>query len=179
MSNSVSYPVLGFGTITKYLAEDLDVRRDIPHAGKLVLAHRKYSFPCELPCDFAKYSSHAQVEKFLRRTYNPALILPVYMMDHSGLAFKHEPFGCRWDSGQLGFHVLRKAAYRKYRLKSEQEAKQLLDAELQLYNSVFYTLQLLDIYGDIVDQADVPDSQVDAQVKEWQDTYALPAPSCT
>lgn len=35
-----------------------------------------------------------------------ACILPIYMYDHSGLAFSHTPFSCRWDSGQLGYHYI-------------------------------------------------------------------------
>jgi hypothetical protein len=35
--------------------------------------------------------------------HNPgAVVLPVYMLDHSGLRFSTTPFGCRWDSGQVG-----------------------------------------------------------------------------
>jgi hypothetical protein len=31
------------------------------------------------------------------------IVLPVYLMDHSGVAYSTEPFGCLWDSGQVGF----------------------------------------------------------------------------
>ena len=31
------------------------------------------------------------------------IVKPLYMFDHSGLAFSTAPFSCQWDSGQLGF----------------------------------------------------------------------------
>ena len=30
-------------------------------------------------------------------------ILPLYLYDHSGITMKTTPFGCRWDSGQVGY----------------------------------------------------------------------------
>ena len=32
-----------------------------------------------------------------------AVILPVYRFDHSAVAYSVRPFGCRWDSGQVGY----------------------------------------------------------------------------
>ncbi len=31
------------------------------------------------------------------------VLLPVYLYDHSGLSLSTTPFGCRWDSGQVGY----------------------------------------------------------------------------
>lgn len=42
-------------------------------------------------------------EDELRETYGEITALPVYMIDHSGIALSCEPFGCRWDSGQVGW----------------------------------------------------------------------------
>lgn len=32
-----------------------------------------------------------------------AVVLPVYKFDHSGVAYSCRPFGCPWDSGQVGY----------------------------------------------------------------------------
>ena len=31
------------------------------------------------------------------------VVLPLYLYDHSGITMKTTPFGCSWDSGQVGF----------------------------------------------------------------------------
>jgi hypothetical protein len=31
------------------------------------------------------------------------IYLPLYLYDHSGITMSYKPFGCRWDSGQVGF----------------------------------------------------------------------------
>ena len=38
------------------------------------------------------------------------LVLPLYMIDHSGLAFSMSPFSCPWDSGQVGVVCLNRNA---------------------------------------------------------------------
>lgn len=47
--------------------------------------------------------------------------LPLYLYDHSGLAIRHTPFGCRWDSGLLGFISASKAVLVKEGLLKQGE----------------------------------------------------------
>lgn len=35
-----------------------------------------------------------------------AILQPLYLMDHSGLSFSTKSFGCKWDSGQVGYAVV-------------------------------------------------------------------------
>lgn len=39
--------------------------------------------------------------------------LPVYVYDHSGVAYNTTGFGCPWDSGQVGYIVVSKAEVRR------------------------------------------------------------------
>jgi len=66
--------------------------------------------------------------------------LPIYLYDHSGLSISHSSFGCRWDSGQIGFHILResriKEVYGTEKVKEEdiERAKKELIIEMETYN---------------------------------------------
>ena len=42
----------------------------------------------------------------LIKDYRNDVILPIYMYDHSGITVSTTPFGCRWDSGQVGFIIV-------------------------------------------------------------------------
>lgn len=37
------------------------------------------------------------------------IICPLYMLDHSGVSLSISDFGCRWDSGQVGYVAITKA----------------------------------------------------------------------
>ena len=42
-------------------------------------------------------------EAILNKIEKVAVLLPVYMYDHSGITIATTPFSCRWDSGQVGW----------------------------------------------------------------------------
>ena len=53
--------------------------------------------------DFDAFYGWDEVEAHLRAEHGAVVILPIYMYDHSGVAYSTEPFSCPWDSGQVGF----------------------------------------------------------------------------
>lgn len=70
-----------------------------------------------------------------------AVTLPLYMYAHSGVAISTSPFGCRWDSGQIGFiYVDRNKILSEFGWKrlSKGRAKHIierLDSEVEIYNT--------------------------------------------
>ncbi len=80
----------------------LDPRGD-DNLGMLWLTHGgRYAFPQEIDID----PTGTTVYDAINEACNPPVILDVYMMDHSGLAFSFAPFGGYhgyFDSGLVGF----------------------------------------------------------------------------
>lgn len=60
--------------------------------------HRSYNFNTRLGDE--RLTPKEFMEEAKREGY---VVFPLYMYDHSGLAFSLGVFGCPWDSGQLGF----------------------------------------------------------------------------
>ncbi len=56
------------------------------------------------------YSSWDEMKSAIIKTERPVVILPVYLMDHSGLSVSTSLFGCPWDSGQIGFIFAKRRA---------------------------------------------------------------------
>jgi L-rhamnose mutarotase len=53
---------------------------------------------------------------------------PLYLYSHGGITISREPFGCAWDSGQIGFmYVSKKDAEKKLDLKPDQNWFEILD----------------------------------------------------
>lgn len=79
----------------------LDPRGD-DNLGMLWLTHGRYAFPQEIDID----TTETTVYDAINEACDPPVILDVYMMDHSGLAFSFAPFGGyhgHFDSGRVGF----------------------------------------------------------------------------
>ena len=82
----------------------LDPRGD-DNLGMLWLKRGRYAFPQEIDIDPTEITETA-VYDAIDEACDPPILLHVYMMDHSGLAFSFAPFGGyhgRFDSGCVGF----------------------------------------------------------------------------
>jgi hypothetical protein len=73
--------------------------REFSDFGKMICWHKEYSLgdkhDYETPQDF--YEKVSEKENF---------ITPLFLYDHSGITMSTQPFGCPWDSYQVGFFVV-------------------------------------------------------------------------
>lgn len=75
--------------------------RDWDNAGTMAIYHRNYDFGDKL-----EFSNTDDLDEYLASGLVYAL--PIYMYDHSGVSIRTSPFGCRWDSGQVGYIYMTK-----------------------------------------------------------------------
>ncbi len=81
------------------------------------------------------------------RFFDEFIALPLYLYDHSGLTIRTYPFGCRWDSGKVGYiYVSKQRARKEYSTKriTKKLRKKILDI-------LMFEVQLFDQYlrGDV------------------------------
>lgn len=74
------------------------------HITKMVCFHSRYKLGDE-NTEYNKndYNSWDELKAAIIKKEKPAVILPIYAYEHSGITISTTPFGCRWDSGQVGF----------------------------------------------------------------------------
>jgi len=119
-----------------YSAED---PRDWDNLGTMICFHKRYQLGDKgHGVDTSDYSGWAEMEAELRKEY--AVVLPLYLYDHSGITMKVTPFFCPWDSGQVGYIVVsRETILKEYggsRLTSQklEKAKSVLIGEVETYD---------------------------------------------
>lgn len=90
------------GDIYALIIQDQDALNpfeDWDTLGTLVTWHRSYGFG---GVDGQKeYGDPKELEDKLNK--EGLVYLPVYLFDHSGLTVRTRPFGCKWDSMQIGY----------------------------------------------------------------------------
>ncbi|MCX7610241.1 MAG: hypothetical protein N2043_01465 [Ignavibacterium sp.] len=111
-----------------------------------------------------EWSEQLSDEELMSIIKQNALIVPVYMYDHSGISLSMIPFSCRFDSGQVGWayviHKDIKKHYGEVNEKTLEDAKEALNFELNRYNdyinSDVYAINIYDnnnsdgyVIGDI------------------------------
>ena len=91
-------------TVEIFYDQFADNPREWDNETKFALFHRRYNFPNEIGIDHNDYASWSEMQEALDKKYK--WVYPVFMYDHSGLAFSINSFDCPFDSGQVGFIVL-------------------------------------------------------------------------
>ena len=70
---------------------------------------------------------------------NDFIILPIYLLDHSGLSISVSDFGDKWDSGQVGWIYVSpekiKKEYGAVNETTKKTAQKELKAEIEIYDS--------------------------------------------
>lgn len=78
--------------------------------GRYSLGDKQYSNPDEV---FSDMIDACGVETAGSVGELPAIVLPLYLYDHSGITISTTPFACRWDSGQVGYVMMTYAEIHK------------------------------------------------------------------
>jgi hypothetical protein len=124
-------------------------RKEWDNATTMLCFHSRYNLGDKNPYHKDEFSSWEEFEKEIIRTYKPVVIKPVYLYDHSGITVSTSPFGCSWDSGQVGFiFVSREQALHEYggkkvTKKHKEWAYRIIESEMKCYD--YYVRG--DVYG--------------------------------
>ncbi len=120
-------------------------RKDYDHLTTICHWHRRYDLGNEIDYNMS--------EETLRE-YHPDIvaILPLYMYDHSGITINTTGFGCKWDSGQVGWVYITKdsAEYMGCSDWNEEQFLNAIRAEVSEYDSYLTG----EVYGYIVKDTD-------------------------
>jgi hypothetical protein len=101
-------------TITIDYDTDAESSREWSNIGEMVCWHRRYNLgdkhEFDSPSDFQEWADSKESDV--------AIVLPLYLYDHSGITMSCSSFSCPWDSGQVGYIYITKAKIRdKYSVK--------------------------------------------------------------
>lgn len=90
--------------------------REETKLGTMACKHNRYTLGDANDIPWDDFSSWDEVETYLRREFKPAIILPLWLYDHSGLSMRTYPHGqhARFDGGQVGFIYVTKDTIRDW-----------------------------------------------------------------
>lgn len=126
-----------------------DSPREWDNMGTMICFHGRYNLGDKHNYDHKDYSGWEEMETAIIKNESPAVILPLYLYDHSGITISTSPFSCPWDSGQIGFIFVSKEKLRKEygvkRITKEviERAEKCLLAEVNTYDQYLTG----DVYG--------------------------------
>lgn len=140
--------------------EFADDPREWSNLSKLVLFHNRYNLPNELNIDHNDFIDWFDMEAFIQREYNPAIMRLVSMYEHGGVALRLGAPTCEWDSGYIGFMIVTKDHLREAfgikRITKQyiEKAYNIMKGELETYDDYLNG----NVYGYTIDGDDWEDS---------------------
>jgi len=126
-----------------YQDENPESPRTWDNLGTMVCFHNRYNLGDDKKLhNLSKndFNSWLELQNHIAKKLDAAVILPLFLYDHSGITMKTSPFDCRWDSGQVGFiFVTKKQARENFSKKrvSDSLKKKLityLEGEVETYD---------------------------------------------
>lgn len=116
---------------------DAEDPRGWDNLGTMACWHRRYRLG-----DRHSFGSVEDMWKHLdeRGGRSRAVVLPLYLYDHSGLAMSAEPYWDPWDSGQVGYifadaeRIRREYRVRRISAAVRREVEEVLRGEVEVYN---------------------------------------------
>lgn len=91
----------GFAISIEY-DDDPQSPRDWSNLGMMICFHNRYNLGDDHPYDLDNYETEEEFLEALKREHDATVILPLYLLDHSGLSMSCGDYGDPWDSGQVG-----------------------------------------------------------------------------
>ena len=138
-----------------------DSPRNWDNLGTMVCFHNRYDLGDNHNYNSDDYSGWEEMKKAIIKEENTAVILPLYLYDHSGISISSSPFSCRWDSGQIGFiFVSKEKALEEFggkivTAKLKERIEKILEGEIETYRQYLegevYGFEIVDEDDDIVD----------------------------
>jgi hypothetical protein len=106
--------------------------------GVMMCQHKRYNLGDKEPENKERHSSWNDVRQEIKENHDVEMIMPLYLYDHSGISISNEPFGNRWDSGQVGFIYVTKSRLDELGLdeekRTEEQLRKILEGEVETYN---------------------------------------------
>ena len=112
--------------------------REDDNLGTMVCFHRRYDLGDKHDIKPGDFSGWEQMKDHIQKHFKTAVILPLYLYDHSGITMNTTGFSCPWDSGQVGWiYVTKEKVREEYgscTKKNLARAEEYLLGEVKMYD---------------------------------------------
>lgn len=136
--------------------------REWDNLSRMVCFHGRYSLGDSHNYKSGDYNGWDGLSMAIKKDYDVAVILPLYLYDHSGITISTSAFSCPWDSGQVGFVFVTKEDIRNnYGIKRVtkkliEEVEKIIISEIETYDDYLRG----NVYGFILE--DNEGNQIDS-----------------
>ena len=147
-------------------SDPLNPRTEWDNFGRMLCFHKRYNLGDKTSLKENQFGSWDEVEEYLKKEEGAVVILPLCLLDHSGItmyvgngAHRCDPGG--WDSGRVGFiyatkeKILKEFGKKRLSKSLLEKVEKVLRSEVKVYDQYLtgdvYIYVARDRFGEIVD----------------------------
>ncbi len=127
-----------------------DPRKEFDHESTMVCFHDRYQLGDDHDLRSSDFPGWEEIADHLRKEEDIHTILPLILLDHSGLSMstgRSWPFDCQWDAGQVGFIYATKANVKEWGI-ADDKVEDGLRAEVATYDQYLRG----DVWGYVIER---------------------------
>lgn len=114
MDNAIKTIEFADGSTLKIFPDEYpESPRNWDNLSQMVCFHKRYKLGDDHSYDCEDFNNWSDLQARIGEDNDLAVILPLYLLDHSGITISTKPFSCPWDSGQVGFVFVTKQKMRE------------------------------------------------------------------
>jgi hypothetical protein len=118
--------------------DPMNPRTDWDNITTMICFHKRYDLGDKTDYKSDNFDSWDELKTQIESDYKVLMIKPLYMYDHSGITISTSPFGCNWDSGQIGWVFIDKDNLQRISGDSdgfnELNLEEITDSEVKTYD---------------------------------------------
>ena len=118
--------------------DPMNPRTDWDNITTMICFHKRYDLGDKTDYKSDNFDSWDELKTQIESDYKVLMIKPLYMYDHSGITISTSPFGCRFDSGQIGWVFVDKDNLQRISGDSdgfnELNLEEITDSEVKTYD---------------------------------------------
>jgi hypothetical protein len=118
--------------------DPMNPRTDWDNITTMICFHKRYDLGDKTDYKSSQFESWDELKEQIESDYKVLMIKPLYMYDHSGITISTSPFGCNWDSGQIGWVFIDEKQLQYITGDSsghnETNLEEIIDSEVKTYD---------------------------------------------
>ena len=127
-----------FELVVEHDNDPMNPRTDWDNITTIVSFHKRYDIGDKTDYKSSNFDSWDELKEQIESDNKVLLIKPLYMYDHSGITISTSPFGCQWDSGQIGWVFISEKQLNKMCGKDfergEENLSLIMNSEVRIYD---------------------------------------------
>ena len=118
--------------------DPMNPRTDWDNIGTMICFHRNYNLGDKHDYKSDNFEGWGELKEQIESDYKVLMIKPLFLYDHSGITISTSPFGCNWDSGQVGWIFIDEKKLQSMTGDSsghnETNFEEIIDSEVEVYD---------------------------------------------